>query len=153
LAREKVLELVKRVTLPVVQEAGLELVDVEYAKEGGRYYLRIFIDKPGGVRIEDCQHVSEKIDRLLDELDPIPQSYFLEVSSPGIDRPLKKAGDYIRFAGRLARVKTFSPVEGRRKFTGRIVGMHGEDVVMQVEGKEMSIPFKQIASARLEVEF
>lgn len=153
MAKQKITELVEAVALPVVQEAGLELVDVEFVKEGGRWYLRIFIDKPGGIGLEDCRYVSEKIDQLLDEKDPIPQSYALEVSSPGIERPLKKPADYNRFAGRLANITTFVPYHGKKKFTGRIIGIREDEVVLDIDGSELLIPLEQVASARLEMEF
>lgn len=153
MAKQKIVDLVEEMALPVVQEAGLELVDVEFVKEGGRWYLRIFIDKPGGIDIEDCRYVSERLDKLLDEKDPIPQSYALEVSSPGIERPLKKRDDYNRFAGRLANITTFVPYQGKKKFNGRIKGLRENDVVLEINGSELLIPLKHVASARLEVEF
>ncbi|MCL6561306.1 MAG: ribosome maturation factor RimP [Firmicutes bacterium] len=153
MAKQKITDIIENMALPVVQEAGLELVDVEFVKEGGRWYLRIFIDKPGGVGLEDCQTVSQKMDKLLDEKDPIPQSYSLEVSSPGLERPLKKPGDYERFAGRLVTVTTFAPVGGRKKFTGTLHGLRGEGIVLSADGREHVIPLGQVASARLTVEF
>ena len=101
MAKTKTVEIVEELITPLVQESGFELVDVEFVKEGGSWYLRIFIDKPGGIGIEACGYLSQKIDRLLDEKDPIPQSYYLEVSSPGLERPLKKLSDYSRFAGKM----------------------------------------------------
>ncbi|MCL6558532.1 MAG: ribosome maturation factor RimP [Firmicutes bacterium] len=153
MARQKIDELVGQLALPVVQEAGLELVDVEFVKEGGRWYLRLFIDKPGGIELDDCQRVSEKIDRLLDERDPIPQSYVLEVSSPGLERPLKKPADYERYAGRLAQITTFAPIEGQKKFTGHLKGLREKNVVLEVKDTEVVIPLEQVVSARLALEF
>jgi ribosome maturation factor RimP len=153
MAKTKIVELVEEIITPCVQESGLELVDVEFVREGGSWYLRIYIDKPGGIGIEDCGQLSQKIDRLLDEKDPIPQSYHLEVSSPGIERPLKKISDYNRFAGELAVITTFVPFDGKKKITGRITAARGDDIVIDSDGKELSIPFRQVASARLKVEF
>lgn len=150
---KKVAARVAEMALPLTEELNLELVDVEYTKEAGRYYLRVFIDKPGGVTLDDCQALSEKLDVLLDVADPIPNSYFLEVSSPGIERPLKKAGDFVRFAGREARVKTFAPVEGRRQFKGRILGAAGEEVQLEVEGRTVALRLDNISSARLVYDF
>lgn len=150
---KKVAARVAEMALPLTEELNLELVDVEYTKEAGRYYLRVFIDKPGGVTLDDCQALSEKLDVLLDAADPIPNSYFLEVSSPGIERPLKKAGDFVRFAGREARVKTFAPVEGRRQFKGRILGAAGEEVQLEVEGRTVALRLDNISSARLVYDF
>lgn len=153
MARQKIANVVSEMVLPVVQEAGLELVDVEFVKEGGHWYLRVFIDKSGGVQLEDCQHVSEKVEKILDEKDPVPHSYFLEVSSPGIERPLKKPADYSRFAGKLANITTYMPFHGKKKIIGRIVGLRGDEVILEVDGAELPIPLQQVASARLEVEF
>lgn len=153
MTRPKISDVVAEMTLPVLAQAGLELVDVEFVKEGGHWYLRIFIDKPGGVQLEDCQYVSQKVEKMLDEKDPIPQAYFLEVSSPGIERPLKKPADYTRFTGELANFTTFVPFQGKKKFTGRIIRLEGEEVVLEVGGEELPVPLKQIAAARLEVEF
>ncbi len=153
MAKPKISRIVEEIALPVIQEAGLELVEVEFVKEGGRRYLRIFIDKPGGVGLEDCRKISAAINPLLDEKDPIPYAYTLEVSSPGVQRLLKKPADYVRFAGRLVKVTTFAPFNGQKKFVGRIVGMRGDDVLLEIDGMEYSIPLIRISSARLEVEF
>lgn len=153
MSKQKIAAIVREIAQPVSQESGLELVDVEFAKEGAHWYLRVFIDKPAGVGVEDCQCISEKLSRLLDEKDPIPQSYILEVSSPGIERPLKKLDDYNRFAGSLVSITTFAPFNNRRRFTGRILGINENLVHVDVEGTELKLPHDQIASARLKVEF
>lgn len=153
MARQKTVELIEELVLPIVEEAGLELADVEFVKEGSRWCLRVFIDKPGGIGIEDCRYISEKLDKLLDEKDPIPHSYALEVSSPGIERPLKKPADYVRFTGRLANITTFAPLDGKKNFSGRIIGISGNNLVLDTEGTEFSVPLDQVASARLVVEF
>ncbi|MDF9407282.1 MAG: Ribosome maturation factor RimP [Pelotomaculum sp. PtaB.Bin013] len=149
MASHQVVKLVQQIALPIVQEAGIELVDVEFLKEGGRWYLRIFIDKPDGISHEDCRFVSERIDRLLDEKVPISHSYSLEVSSPGIERPIKKLEDYSRFKERSAVVTTFVPINGRKKFSGRLMGTRMGNVVIDIDGTELCIPLEQIASARL----
>ena len=133
MSKKKITEIVEEIALPVVQEAGLELVDVDYVKEGGHWYLRIFIDKPGGVGIEDCRFISLKIDKLLDEKDPIPQAYSLEVSSPGIDRPLKKPADFNRYKGRKAIIKTYQPINGKKEFSGRLEGVQADSVVLDTD--------------------
>jgi len=153
LVKQNVVHSVAQLAQPVVEAAGLELVDVEFIKEGGGWYLRIFIDKPGGVGLEDCQAVSQKVDRLLDETDPIQYSYRLEVSSPGLERPLKKQSDYQRFEGRLVTVITCAPVGGCNKFTGYLKGLRDGDVVLVRENREYVIALDQIASTRLAVEF
>ncbi len=148
----KVVAVVEEIVAPVVSALGLELVDITFTKEGGRWFLRIFIDKPGGVGLDDCQEVSEKIDPLLDEQDPIPQSYTLEVSSPGLERPLKKPADFERFTGKKINLSTFGPIEGRRKFKGRLIAANGHSVTLQVAGQDVVIPMEQIAAARLVAE-
>lgn len=153
MAKARIVEMVEELITPCVMESGLELVDVEFVREGGSWYLRIFIDKPGGINIEDCGQLSQKIDRLLDEKDPITQSYHLDVSSPGIERPLKKISDYKRFAGELAVVTMFVPFDGKKKITGRIAAVRDDDIVLESDGKELTIPFRQVSSARLKVEF
>ncbi|TEB16576.1 Ribosome maturation factor RimP [Pelotomaculum sp. FP] len=153
MAKQKTAATVAALIQPVFEDVELELVDVTFTKEGNGWYLRIFIDKPGGVDIEDCQNVSREIELILDETDPIPQSYILEVSSPGIERPLKKPADYDRFSGSLANITTYAPLEGKKNFRGRLIGLRGSDVVLAVNGSEIIIPFEQVAGAHLEVEF
>lgn len=153
MAKTRTVEIVEELITPCVQESGMELVDVEFVKEGGCWYLRIFIDKPGGIGIEDCGYLSQKIDRILDEKDPIPQSYRLEVSSPGIERPLKKLSDFSRFAGSMAVITTFTPIDGKKNLTGRIAAAYEDNIILESEGKEFTIPFRQVASARLKAEF
>lgn len=151
MSKSKVVTVVEELARPVVAALGIELVDVEYVKEGGRWYLRVFIDKPGGVTLDDCQAVSERLDPLLDETDPIPHSYHLEVSSPGVERPLKKPSDYERFAGRRVQLTTFTSLDGQKRFTGRLVGLTDQQQVVLVtdDGQERRIPLAQVASARL----
>ncbi|AZR72389.1 ribosome maturation factor RimP [Anoxybacter fermentans] len=151
----KIAEIVYKMAEPIVDEAGLELVDVEYIKEGKQFTLRVFIDRPeGGVTLDDCQNVSSKLSELLDEKDPIPNSYTLEVSSPGIDRPLKKDADFVRFAGRKVDVSTYKPVYGRKKkFSGELVGLVDGKVVVRVDDEQLEIPRDQISRIRLAVEF
>lgn len=153
MVKQKTAAIVTELIQPVFEGLEFELVDVTFTKEGNGWYLRIFIDKPGGVDIEDCQNISREIDRILDEKDPIPQSYTLEVSSPGLERPLKKPADYDRFKGNLANITTYIPVAGKKNFCGRLIGLRGSDVVLNVNGSEIIIPFEQVAGAHLEVEF
>ncbi|MCG8402382.1 MAG: ribosome maturation factor RimP [Firmicutes bacterium] len=153
MAKSRVLSAVEEMATPVLDEMGIELVDIVYIKEGGGWFLRIFIDKPGGVGLEDCRRISERIDPLLDEHNPIPHSYTLEVSSPGLERPLKKPAHYERFTGSKIRLNTFVPVEGRRKFKGVLVASDNHSVTLDTEGNRVVIPMEQVASARLAAEF
>lgn len=150
-----VTENLRTLLAPVVISEGMELVDLEYKKEGKNWYLRIFIDKEGGITMEDCSLISGQINPLLDVEDAVPHPYILEVSSPGLDRPLKKLSDYERFAGKLAKIQTFAPQGGRKKFFGRIKGVEGENVLLNIEAErqQVSIPLKDIAKGKLELEF
>jgi len=138
---------------PKLVELGIELVDVNYTREGGHWYLRVFIDKPAGIGLEDCQLVSQTIDPLLDEHDQIPHSYTLEVSSPGLDRPLKKPSDFVKFTGKNIKLITFAPVENKRKFNGKIIGFDNNMVTLDVDGASIVLPLEKVASARLLPEF
>lgn len=139
---------------PIVEQEGLELVDITFSKEGGRFFLRIFIDKPTGVKIDDCERVSTRLSTLLDEHDPIPHSYVLEVSSPGLDRPLKRSRDYDRFKGRKIKISTYAPIKGQRRLTGTLLGLKEDQVELKLEdGNVISIPHRGIAQARLVADF
>ncbi|MFZ5646313.1 MAG: ribosome maturation factor RimP [Bacillota bacterium] len=153
MVKNNVAAVVETMATPVVEDLGLDLVDVEFVKEGGRWLLRVYIDKPGGISHDDCEAVSQRLDALLDEKDPIPQSYYLEVSSPGIERPLKKREDFLRFAGHEVQVTTYAPVEGRKKFTGKLGVVDAGTLILEVEGSSISIPMEQVSSARLHVKF
>ena len=147
-----VIEKVRALALPVVQVQGMELVDVEFRREARGWVLRLYLDKGGGVTLEDCREVSDQISDLLDVEGLIDHPYHLEVSSPGLDRPLKTPEDYVRFAGRLARIQTAAPIGGQRRFHGRVEGYREGSVILQAQGSTLRIPFEAIVKARLEVE-
>lgn len=150
----KTADIVYQMTEPITQELDLELVDVEYVKEAGQYILRVYVDKPEGITLDDCQEVSSQLSDLLDEKDPIPGSYTLEVSSPGIDRPLKKDVDFERFAGRNVDVATYTPVYNKRKkFTAELVGLVDDKVALIVDEEQIEVPRDQISKISLAVEF
>ena len=151
---------IKELVTPIIVAQQLELVDVEFKREGHVHYLRIFIDKPDGVTIDDCQRVSRECEVVLDVENIIRKQYVLEVSSPGLDRPLRTREDYERFRKRLVKIKTFHAVQGRKKFLGHLQGITEETAespslvtIVLVDGEEIQIPYELIASARLEVEF
>lgn len=134
---------------PLLRDMGLELVEVQYRREGHGWVVRLFIDREGGVTIDDCASVSRQLSAWLDVEDLISHAYNLEVSSPGLERPLKKREDFIRFAGRKARVKLQEPLDGRRVFTG-IIDRVGEDgVVLLLDEGPVSLAFDVMARARL----
>jgi ribosome maturation factor RimP len=148
-------ERVRAVAERVTGGRGFELTEVEVTRDRGGQLVRLYVDKEGGIGIGELQSVSEEVSAILDAEDPIPSAYTLEVSSPGLDRPLKTEADYRRFAGRLARVSSYEPVDGRRHWTGRLLAIE-EGVVslsLEKEGAVARIPLAKIAHARLEVEF
>lgn len=153
----KVTDIVHELALPIVRDLGLEIVDIEYVKEGKNYFLRLFIDKETGVDIEECGLVSERLSEKLDEVDPIPHNYYLEVSSPGAERPLKNEDHFMKAVGKRVYIKTYEPIDGEKIFEGMLVDFDGEHVVMEISvktrKKRITIPYKKIAQARLAVTF
>ena len=145
----KVTDAVAALALPVVERAGCELWDVEYVKEAGTWFLRVYIDKEGGVSIDDCEAVSRPLSDLLDEADPIEGSYTFEVSSAGADRPLKKPEHFARFQGAEVEVKLYRPREGRKEFAGRLGPCSDGQVVLELEGGEAVFAKQEIALVRL----
>ena len=144
---------VEALITPIIRDQGLELVDVEYVKEGAHWYLRIYIDKEGGVDIDDCTNVSHAVSEILDRDNPIAQAYMLEVSSPGLERPLKKDEDFLRFAGKLVRVLTKEPYEGYQEFTGYLVGLIEDAIVLEYEKETIKIPRTIVEKVNLALEF
>lgn len=151
---KKITEIVRELAQPVVEENGCELWDVEYVREAGQWYLRLYLDKEGGVNILDCEAVSRKVSDLLDEVDPIESSYMFEVSSAGAERALKRPGDFERFMGSAVLVKTYKPKDGRKEFAGTLQG-YEDGAVMLDMGTDEPIRFEksEIALVRLRVEF
>jgi len=155
------LERVRELAQRVASSYGLDIFDVELKRERGQQVLRVIVDRPGpaarpeeSVSIDDCARVAEDLGTLLDVEDVIPTEYTFEVSSPGLDRPLRTADDYRRFAGRWAKIVTTEPVQRQTAFAGRVKGIEGEDVLFESEGKKlMKLPLRLISRARLEVEF
>ena len=138
---------------PLVKQEGMELVDLQYVSEAGQMVLRIFLDQEGGIKLSDCEAMSEKIGALLDGTEIIHSSYVLEVSSPGLDRILKKESDFIKFMGKKARISTYAPVNGQRNFLGEITACaEGKITINDVTGKAVTLEIEAIARARLEPE-
>ena len=139
---------------PGIRSLGYELVGVEYQSGGrGGGLLRVYIDSADGISADDCQKVSYQVSGVLDVEDPIPGHYTLEVSSPGLDRLLFRPEDFERFAGQLVKLRTVSPVDGRRNFKGRLVGMRDGQVVIEQDGVEVSLAYEQVDQARLVPEY
>lgn len=159
---EQTLGKIRDLAGPILEEMGLELVDLEFKREGRAWALRFFVDKEGGVTLDDCADFSREIDALLEVEDLIPAAYRLEVSSPGLDRPLKKADDFRRFAGRLVKIKTRDKMDPdgrgheRKTFFGELLGLEGETVrLRQTDGRggEVALPLDGIEKANLELDF
>ena len=140
--------------LPLVEANNFELVDVEYVKEAGTWYLRIYIDKEGGININDCELVSRAFSDILDKEDPIEDAYILEVSSPGLGRPLKKDKDFQRHLGDEVEVRTYKPINKQKEFVGLLDAWDKETVTLQMEsGEMMTIARTDIALIRQYIEF
>ena len=153
MSRQEIEALASDLAAEIAGAFGLELVDAEYVKERGEYFLRVYIDKPGGVTLDDCEAFSVVLGERLDEVDPIPNSYSLEISSPGIERPLKKEADFERFAGRRVAVRTYAPLDGRKNWKGVLHGLSDGHVVLEVDGQRVTIPLTSIAKAHLVAEW
>ncbi len=144
-----IIEHVEGFIAPLLAEMNIELVEIQFRREGHGWVLRLFIDRQGGVTLEDCTAVSREVSRYLEVEDPIEQAYHLEVSSPGLERPLKKKDDFIRFAGRRARIKMLEKIGDQRVFIGTLKGVEQEDVVLTIDGQSHHFPLAGISRARL----
>ena len=140
--------------LPIVEEYRFELVDVEYVKEGSNWYLRAYIDKPGGITVDDCEAVSRRLSDLLDEKDFIEEAYILEVSSPGLGRPLKKDKDFARSIGEEVEIRTYKAIDHEKEFTGVLKSFDKDTIVIELEDNEiMNFARDNIALVRLAFDF
>ena len=150
---KKVTELVAELAAPAVARQGCELWDVEYVREAGQWYLRLYLDKEGGVDILDCEAVSREVSDLLDEADPIEASYIFEVSSAGAERALKRPGDFQRFMGSPVLVKTYKSRDGRKEFAGTLAGYEDGAVLLEMGGETLRFEKTEVALVRLRVVF
>ncbi|GFN36449.1 ribosome maturation factor RimP [Tepidimicrobium xylanilyticum] len=154
MSRKNIIKTVREHCEPIIEELGYDLVDLEYVKENGRNFLRFYIGKPEGISIDDCQKVSEVISDKLDEIDPIESSYYLEVSSPGLDRPLKTDKDLKRNIGRNVEISLYKNIDGRKKFYGILLGYTETHITIEEEnGIERNIEREAISNIKLTVEF
>jgi ribosome maturation factor RimP len=152
---QEIVERVKELLLPILEEGGFELIDVEFVREPVGWVLRIYADRPeGGITIGDCQWISERIGTILDVEDFIPFSYNLEVSSPGLDRPLKTRKDFERHKGTVVRIKTNEPLDNQRNFKGEIVSTSEKGVTVHDVSRNVpvEIPYEKIKSAKVDVD-
>lgn len=149
---ESLLREVREVVEPILESQGFELVDLEYQRESQGWVLRIYLDREGGVNLEDCAGVSHEVGAILEVKDLIPSAYILEVSSPGLTRPLKKPEDFNKFRNQMVKIKLYEPLEGRRNFKGTLLGLEGDRVRVEVEQRVYELPLQRIAKANLEID-
>ena len=150
---KKVTEIVAELAAPVAAEFGCELWDTEYVREAGQWFLRLYLDKDGGVDILDCENVSRKVSDLLDEIDPIEGSYIFEVSSAGAERQLKRPSDFEKFMGSPVLLKTYQNRDGRKEFAGVLKGYDGGAVVLEMGTQELRFEKHEVAMVRLRIVF
>ena len=143
----KVTEKVEALARPVVEDEGCELWAVEYVREAGSWYLRVFIDKDGGVGIDDCERISRRLDPILDEADPIPDSYVFEVGSAGAERELKRPSDFEKFMGSEVEVKLYQPYEGKKALVGKLEGFDNGDITVS----SVQLKKSQVAQVKLHI--
>lgn len=154
MAKNRVEKIAEKLVMPIIENENFELVDIEYKKEGSNWYLRIYIDKPGGITLDDCQKVSEHLSDELDKEDPIKENYFLEVSSPGLDRPLKKESDFIRFKGEIVEIKLYEPLNGNKVIEGELLGLENGTIKVNVADVGLvELPKDKVALTRLAIKF
>lgn len=150
----RVVETVSEIALPILNKEGFELVDIEYTKEGPTWYLRVFIDREQErVDLNDCAHISQLLSQKLDEVDPIPEAYVLDVSSPGAERPLKKDADYQKAIGKQVLISTYVPIEGQKEIQGVLVAANEEELRIEVDQQIIVVPREKVAKARLAIVF
>ena len=147
----KVTDLTAALAGPIAQAQGCSLWDVEYVREAGQWFLRVYLDKPGGVCIDDCEAVSRPLSDALDEADPIEGSYVLEVSSAGLDRPLKRPEHFAQFMGAEVEVRLYRALEGRKEYVGQLSGYENGNVTISTGGETRTFPKADVAQTRLYV--
>ena len=150
----KITDQVRAFSQPIVERLGCTLWDVEYVREGADWFLRLYIDKDGGVDINDCERISRAVDPILDEKDPIPDSYHFEVCSAGLERTLKRPADFERFLGSAVLVRLYRPKDGSKEFAGKLEGYEdGNITILLQNGKQLTFEKSEVALVRLRVEF
>jgi ribosome maturation factor RimP len=149
MSKAKIEKTVEEIAIPIIDGLGYELVDVEFVMESKEWYLRVYIDKEEGISIDDCSIVSRALSDKLDEIDPIDYSYYLEVSSPGIERPLKKEQDFIRFAGQEIKINLYKSLEGKKSVVGTLKGLENNVIILECDGQEVKIDRDLASSVRL----
>ena len=152
--RKSIEATIEEIVQPIVDAKNFEIVDIEYVKEAGEYYLRVYLDKEGGISLSDCEVVSRELSEILDKKDPIKDNYFLEVSSPGLDRPLKKEKDFIRYAGYDVEIKLYKPLNGTKQLEGELVGLtEDKKIKVIIDDNEVEFDKKDVAVIKLAIKF
>jgi ribosome maturation factor RimP len=150
---EEIVNRVRALADPILSSEGMDLVEIQYRREANGWVVRLTIDKEGGVTLDDCSRVNQEVGRILDVEDFIPMRYHLEVSSPGLDRALKNEKDFLKYRNRLIKVKTLDPIDKRRQFKGRLLGLVENHIQMEIDGGIIRIPLSNVSKANLEIEF
>jgi len=153
LSEDNIISNIKELLEPILYEKNFELFDLEFKGLGSRGILRVFIDKEQGVTVNDCAQISRELGMLLDVHEVIPGSYTLEISSPGLTRPLRKPSDYLKFKGKKVKIKTLEDIDDRKVFKGKLIDFVDETVSLQTDGVNYSIPYNKIEKANLELDF
>ena len=148
-----IVERIMDLTEPILEDMGFELVDLDYLMERGRWVLRLYIDTEKGVTLDDCARVSRELGDVMDVHDVIAHKYVLEISSPGLDRPLRKEKDFIRVIGKKIKVRMVAPVQGRRNFTGYLIDFQQGNLLMESNGEKVALPRSEVDKANLVYEF
>lgn len=152
--KSEIVDRVEKMVTAITDEKGYETVDVEYVKEAGQFYLRVVVDKEGGISLNECEEVSRELSPKLDENDFIEENYYLEVSSPGIDRALKRDKEFVKYKGRDVEIKLYKAIDGVKQFEGELVGLDEENnIVVIINNEEMKFNRKDIAIIRLAIKF
>jgi len=150
---KEIVDRVRALVEPILSDERMELVEIQYHREAHGWVLRFTIDKEGGVTLEDCSRINHDVGRTLDVEDFIPTRYHLEVSSPGLNRPLKNEKDFLKYRNRLIKVKTFDPIDKRRQFKGKLLDLVENQIQMEIDEGIIHIPLSNVAKANLEIEF
>ena len=151
--KKEMLNIVKKISGNIADDLGYELVDLEYVKDMGSFFLKVYIDKIGGISLDDCQHMSEELSTKLDEKDPIPGEYYLEVSSPGLDRPLKTDKDLTRNLNKDVELKLYKPFENKKSYEGELISFSDMEITLKQNEKSIKIPREYISIIKLMIKF
>lgn len=151
--KKNIVEFTEQLLEPIIAAHNYDLVDVEYVKENGQWYLRVYADKEGGITVDDCEIISRELEVKLDETDPIEEAYILEVSSPGLDRVLKKEKDFVRYMGYTVDVKLYKAINKQKEFTGDLIGYTEDSITIDIDGNEITFERNKVAMVRLAVIF